>query len=93
MLRRISRTWKAADPFGVLTSFMAQGRDLEHYVAPARAQTDDRLALEYSAPRAIYGRYQTSNVDRLRATAAHATLPPAIDALRACDGNELASAR
>src|SRR6185436_5603535 len=46
-------------------------------------QSDDRLALEYSAPRAIYGRYQTNNVERLRAVAAAAQPPPAVAALRA----------
>jgi tetratricopeptide (TPR) repeat protein len=45
-------------------------------------QTDDRLFLEYSAPRAIYGRYQTSNVDQLRTTASRAKRPPAIARLR-----------
>ena len=74
---------KAAEPFGVLTSFVAQGRELQEYAAGAPVQRDDRLSLEYSAPRAIYGRYQSSNVDRLRATAAHAKVPPAIAAARA----------
>jgi spermidine synthase len=74
---------KAADPFGVLLSFIAQGRDLQEYARGAPVQTDDRLSLEYSAPRAIYGRYQTSNVNRLRSTAAHARVPPAIAAARA----------
>jgi spermidine synthase len=74
---------KAADPFGILTSFVAQGRDLQEYASGAPVQTDDRLSLEYSAPRAIYGRYQTTNVDRLRAAAGHARVPPAIAAARA----------
>jgi spermidine synthase len=72
----------AADPFAVLTLFVAHGRDLQQYADGAPVQTDDRLFLEYSAPRAIYGRYQTSNVDRLRATALHAKQPPAIARLR-----------
>jgi len=72
-----------SDPFGLLTLFIARGRDLQRYAAGARVQTDDRLALEYSAPRAIYGRYQTSNIDQLRATAADAALPAAIAGVRA----------
>ena len=72
-----------SDPFGILTLFIARGRDLQRYAAGARVQTDDRLALEYSAPRAIYGRYQTSNIDQLRATAADAGLPAAIAGVRA----------
>jgi tetratricopeptide (TPR) repeat protein len=73
----------ATEPFEVLTLFIAQGRDLEQYAARAEVQTDDRLSLEYSAPRAIYGRYQAGNVAQLRAAAAHATLPPAIAAAHA----------
>ena len=72
-----------SDAFGVLTLFIARGRDLQRYAAGGRVQTDDRLALEYSAPRAIYGRYQTGNIDRLRATAADAALPAAIAGVRA----------
>jgi spermidine synthase len=72
-----------SDGFGVLTLFIARGQDLQRYAAGARVQTDDRLALEYSAPRAIYGRYQTSNIDRLRATGADAASPAAIARVRA----------
>ncbi|HEU5258459.1 MAG TPA: tetratricopeptide repeat protein [Vicinamibacterales bacterium] len=72
-----------SDAFGVLTLFIARGRDLQSYAAGARVQTDDRLALEYSAPRAIYGRYQSSNIDRLRATGADAAAPAAIARVRA----------
>jgi spermidine synthase len=70
------------DPFSVLTLFVARGPDLQKYAAGALVQSDDRLALEYSAPRAIYGRYQTNNVGRLRAVAAGAQAPPAVAALR-----------
>ena len=69
---------EVSDPFAILTLFVARGRDLRQYGAGARVQTDDRLPLEYSAPRAIYGRYQTNNVAQLRAAAAHAALPAAI---------------
>jgi len=71
------------DPFSVMTLFVARGPDLQKYAAGALVQSDDRLALEYSAPRAIYGRYQTNNVERLRAVAAAAQPPPAVAALRA----------
>ncbi|HEY3162653.1 MAG TPA: hypothetical protein VGJ78_27040 [Vicinamibacterales bacterium] len=71
------------DPFSVLTLFVARGRDLRKYAASGAVQSDDRLALEYSAPRAIYGRYQSGNVDRLRAAAADAQAPPAVTAQRA----------
>jgi spermidine synthase len=71
------------DPFSVLTLFVARGMDLRAYAANAPVQSDDRLALEYSAPRAIYGRYQNANIDRLHAAAARAHAPPAIAAIRA----------
>jgi spermidine synthase len=71
------------DPFSILTLFVARGMDLREYAANAPVQSDDRLALEYSAPRAIYGRYQNANIDRLRIAAARAHAPPAIGAIRA----------
>jgi Flp pilus assembly protein TadD len=43
-------------------------------------QTDDRLALEFSAPRAIYGRFQENNVDRLRELARDSQQPTAVAA-------------
>jgi spermidine synthase len=77
---------EAADPFAILTSFIAHGRDLQQYAAGARVQTDDRVPLEYSAPRAIYGRYQANNVEHLRMAAARAALPTAIAGVRAAAG-------
>ena len=73
----------ARDPFSVLTLFVARGTDLRAYVDGAPVQTDDRLALEFSAPRAIYGRFQRANVDRLRAIATRAQLPQAVANVRA----------
>jgi spermidine synthase len=66
------------DPFSLLTLFIARGDALERYANGAAVQTDDRLALEYSAPRAIYGRFQQSNVMRLRQIARDAELPAAV---------------
>ena len=71
------------DPFSVLTLFVARGGDLERYAAGAAVQSDDRLSLEFSAPRAIYGRFQRSNVDRIREVAARAQQPPALVEARA----------
>ena len=71
------------DPFSVLTLFVARGRDLEQYSGRATIQSDDALSLEFSAPRAIYGRFERGNVDRLRAVAARAEQPPAIRRVRA----------
>ena len=71
------------DPFSVLTLFVGRGADLRAYVDGAALQTDDMLSLEFSAPRAIYGRFQNANVDRLRSVAGRAQLPPAVAMVRA----------
>jgi len=66
------------DPFSVLTLYIARGAELRTYAGGAVVQSDDRLSLEYSAPQAIYGRFQRANVDRLRDVAARAQRPPAV---------------
>ncbi|MFB3852681.1 MAG: fused MFS/spermidine synthase [Vicinamibacterales bacterium] len=54
-----------ADSFSLLSLYVAGGRQLEGYAAGASRQSDDRLALEYSAPSAIYGRSTNENLQRL----------------------------
>jgi tetratricopeptide (TPR) repeat protein len=66
------------DPFSLLTLFVARGESLKRYANDAVVQTDDRLSLEYSAPRAVYGRFQESNVMRLRQLARDDEPPPAV---------------
>jgi spermidine synthase len=66
------------DPFSLLTTFVAGGDGLRGYANGARVQTDDRLALEYSAPRAIYGRFQEENIARLRELTGPRQRPAAI---------------
>ncbi len=66
------------DPFSLLTSFIAGGHDLARYAGKAPVQTDDRLSLEFSAPHAIYGRFQHSNVARLWEVAARSARPRAV---------------
>jgi tetratricopeptide (TPR) repeat protein len=48
------------------------------YGAGTTIQTDDRLALEFSAPRAIFGRSSDENARGLRGRATRATRPPAV---------------
>jgi len=45
---------RVSRPFAVLSLLAAKGDEIAGYAAGARLQTDDRLALEYSAPGAIY---------------------------------------
>jgi spermidine synthase len=67
------------DPFSLLTMFVAQGDVLRGYADGGLVQSDDRMALEYSAPRAIYSQFQEANAARLREVAARAP-PPAVAA-------------
>ena len=57
---------------------------MERYGAGALIQTDDRTALEYSAPRGIYGRSREDNGAAIRGLSADQ--PPAVrDAFAARD--------
>ena len=51
----------ASAAFDLLSLYAGGPRELERYAEDARIQTDDRTALEYSAPRSIYGRTTTDN--------------------------------
>ncbi len=66
------------NPLSVLSLYVAGGQRLRRFAGNAVIQTDDRLQLEYTAPRAVYGRFQQANVDSLRAAAGSAPLPPSI---------------
>ena len=77
-----------------LLSLYAGGpSELERYGGGAAIQTDDRMALEYSAPRGIYGRTANENAAAIRALAP-ADAPDAVrSALDVRDGRELGVAR
>jgi spermidine synthase len=63
-------------PFGLLSLYAGGPRDLVRYAGDARVQTDDGMALEYSAPRGIYGRSTGDNAADLRRLATE--LPGAV---------------
>jgi spermidine synthase len=65
-------------PFELLSLFAGDGEDLRAFAQGAAIQTDSRLALEFSAPRAIFGRSSDENARDLRARAAHARRPEAV---------------
>jgi spermidine synthase len=65
-------------PFELLSLFAGDGEDLRAFAQGAAIQTDSRLALEFSAPRAIFGRSSDENARDLRASAAHARRPEAV---------------
>ncbi|HEX3646150.1 MAG TPA: tetratricopeptide repeat protein [Vicinamibacterales bacterium] len=52
--------------FAMLSQFAGGPREMERYGDGALIQTDDRTALEYSAPRGIYGRGREDNVSAIR---------------------------
>ncbi|MBE3073131.1 MAG: hypothetical protein IMZ67_09165, partial [Acidobacteria bacterium] len=66
------------DVFSLLSLYVASGRSLVDYAAGAPLQTDDALALEYSAPRAIYGRSTNENLANLRTLADPRQMPPIV---------------
>jgi spermidine synthase len=57
----------AAAPFSLLSLYAGGPREMERYAGQAALQTDDRMALEYSAPRGIYGRTVSQNGIAIRA--------------------------
>ena len=62
--------------FALLSQFAGGPRELARYGDAARIQTDDHTALEYSAPRGIYGRSREDNAAAIRALGAEP--PPAV---------------
>ena len=50
-----------AAPFALLSMFAGGPSEVKRFGANAAIQSDDRMALEFSAPRAIYGRATTQN--------------------------------
>jgi Flp pilus assembly protein TadD len=69
---------RVRSPFGLLSLFAGDGDALREFSAGAVVQTDDLLALEFSAPRAIFGRSSDVNARDLRRRAAGARRPPAV---------------
>jgi spermidine synthase len=66
------------EPFGAYTLYIGRGNELSRYAGGAVVQNDDRLALEFSAPRAIYGRFEQLNLNLLQKVPSGAQLPAAI---------------
>jgi spermidine synthase len=62
--------------FAMLSQFSGGPAEMQRYGRGADVQTDDRTALEYSAPRGIYGRTRDDNAASIRALGA--AQPPAV---------------
>jgi spermidine synthase len=70
-----------AAPFALLSLFAGGPADLGRFGSDAIIQRDDRMALEFSAPRAIYGRATTRNASIIRELAQPGPRAPAARAL------------
>jgi len=73
----------ASAPFDLLALCLGDDVFLRAYGNGAPVQTDDRLELEYSAPRSIWGRPTEENVRALRQLAANVTPPGVVTRARA----------
>ena len=73
------RAASAYEPFALLSSYVAGPSDIQRYTAGAALQSDDRMALEFSAPRALYGD-AAANVTTVRSLLDLAHAPPAVAA-------------
>jgi len=67
-------------PFLLLSLIAGGPAQMRDYAGGAALQSDDRMALEFSGPRAIYGRSNEDNAAEIRQMAAHG---PAVAAARA----------
>jgi spermidine synthase len=75
-----------AAAFDLLSLFAAGPAELARYADAAAMQTDDRMALEFSAPRRIYGRSTNENTAAILNLAGHGALPKTVAAvMRAAD--------
>jgi spermidine synthase len=70
----------AKHPYEVLSMFIAQGSRLAQWAAGAPVQSDNRAALEFSGPQSIFGQTNADNASLLRALAASAPRPRAVQA-------------
>jgi Flp pilus assembly protein TadD len=65
-------------PFQLLSLFAGGPAEVTRYGDAAAVQTDNRMALEFTAPSAIYGRSTASNATTIQALTANAHLPEAV---------------
>jgi len=82
----------ATAAFELLSLFAGGPAEIARYGDDAAIQTDDRMALEFSAPGAIYGRSTNDNTVTIRALTAESRLPAAVaDEVRTADARSWTS--
>jgi spermidine synthase len=67
------------DPFALLSLFVGGPAELARYAAGAAIQTDNRMALEFSGPFALFAGSTTNHAAALRALLDHGQRPTAIE--------------
>jgi spermidine synthase len=78
LLADVSDARAMAPGFQLLSLYAGGPRELQRFGDDAPLQRDDRLALEFSAPRGIYGRSALDNTAAIRALADRSALPAVV---------------
>jgi spermidine synthase len=82
----------ATAPFQLLSLFAGGPAEVAHYGDAATVQTDNRMALEFSAPTSIYGRSTSTNAKTIQELIIGARLPAAVaSAMHGADAKSLAA--
>jgi Flp pilus assembly protein TadD len=68
----------ATGPFALLSQFVGGAREMRAYAAGAALQTDDRMALEFTGPRAMYRGTALDNTTAIRSLLDSADVPAAV---------------
>lgn len=76
----------ALEPFALWSMFIGGPRELQQYAGNASLQTDDRMALEFSGPRALHNRSAGENASRLLRLLPPDAAPPPVRQARAAAG-------
>jgi Flp pilus assembly protein TadD len=67
------------EPFALLSLFVGGPAEMQRYAAGALVQTDDRMALEFSGPSAVFAGLSANHASTLRALLDQGQRPPAIE--------------
>ena len=76
----------ALEPFALWSMFTGGPRELQQYAGNASIQTDDRMALEFSGPRALHSRSAGENASRLLRLLHPNAAPPPVRQAKAAAG-------
>jgi tetratricopeptide (TPR) repeat protein len=67
------------EPFALLSLYVGGPAEMSRYATGAAVQTDDRMALEFSGPSAIFAGVSANHASALRALLGNGRRPPAIE--------------